>query len=101
MAKTSYGEILCVERIQWLLYCIVSIHLYSTSCSVTVYSNQKRLQCKKPRDKRAVLREVKEALGAPVSIVDRVEGRSWLHHTELVEISHHTRKANSDILDVH
>src|SRR6218665_3559882 len=30
MAKTS---ILCVERIQWLLYCIVSIHLYSASCS--------------------------------------------------------------------
>src|SRR6218665_468413 len=27
MAKTSYGEILCVEHIQWLLYCIVSIHL--------------------------------------------------------------------------
>ena len=33
MAKTSYGEILFVERIQWLLYCIVSIHLYSASCS--------------------------------------------------------------------
>src|SRR6218665_677681 len=33
MAKTSYGEILCVERFQWLLYCIVSIHLYSASCS--------------------------------------------------------------------
>src|SRR6218665_506289 len=34
MAKTSYGEILRVERIhQWLLYCIVSIHLYSASCS--------------------------------------------------------------------
>src|SRR6218665_455735 len=34
MAKTSCDEILCVERIQWLLYCIVSIHLYSASGSV-------------------------------------------------------------------
>src|SRR6218665_1292062 len=33
MAKTTYGEILCVEHIQWLLYCIESIHLYSASCS--------------------------------------------------------------------
>src|SRR6218665_2975890 len=36
MAKTSYGEILCVERIQWLLYCTVlylSIHLCNASCS--------------------------------------------------------------------
>jgi len=41
MAKTSYGEILCVEHIQWLRY------------------------------------------------------------TELVQTSHHTRKANSDISDVH
>jgi len=28
-------------------------------------------------EKRAVLRERKEALGSPVNIVDRVEGRSW------------------------
>src|SRR6218665_2336329 len=33
MAKTSYGEILCVESIQWLLHCIESIHLYSAYCS--------------------------------------------------------------------
>src|SRR6218665_2909227 len=33
MAKTFYGEILCMECIQWLLYCIVSIHFYSPSYS--------------------------------------------------------------------
>src|SRR6218665_1277089 len=33
MAKMYYGEILYVECIQWLLHCIVSIHLYSASYS--------------------------------------------------------------------
>src|SRR6218665_1136561 len=85
MAKTSYGEILCVERIQWLLYCIV-LHLYIYIALLAVHTNQKRFQCKTPSEKRAVLRERREALGSPVSKVDRVEGRSWLCHTELVQI---------------
>jgi len=41
-----------------------------------VHANQKRFQCKRPREKRAVLREQKEALGSLVSKVNRVEGRS-------------------------
>jgi len=81
-------------------YCIV-LYLYIYIALLTVLTNQKRFQCKRPREKRAVLRERKEALGSPVSKVDRVEGRSWLRHTELVQILHHTRKANSDISDVH
>ena len=74
MAKMSYGEILHVERIQWLLYCIASIHYIVPHA---VHTNQKCFQYKRPREKRAVLRERKEALGSQVSQVDRVEGRSW------------------------
>src|SRR6218665_818894 len=87
MTKTSYGEILCVEHIQWLLYCIVSLHLYSTSCSAH-QSEALPVQKTHRERERAVLRERKEALGSPVSKVDRVDGRSSLCHTELVQISH-------------
>jgi len=36
-------------------YCIVSIHLYSTSCSADKESDhyQKRFQCERPRERRA------------------------------------------------
>src|SRR6218665_3777987 len=81
-------------------YCIV-LYLYIYLALHAVLTNQKRFQCKRPREKRAILRERKEALGSPVSKVDRVKGRSWLCHTELVQISHHTRKRNSDISYVH
>ena len=43
-----------------------------------MHTNQKPFQCKRPRVKRAVLRERKDALCSPVNKVDRVEGRSWL-----------------------
>ena len=52
MAKTSYGEILRVERIQWLLYCIVSIHLYSASCSA--HQSEALPVQKTQREKRSV-----------------------------------------------
>src|SRR6218665_1855507 len=61
MAETSYGEILCVERIQWQLYCIV-LYLCIYIALLAVHTNQKRFQCERPREKRAVLRERKEAL---------------------------------------
>ena len=57
-------------------YCIV-LYLYIYIALLAVHTNQKRFQCKIPREKRAVLRERKEALGSPVSKVDQVEGRSW------------------------
>ncbi|PGH37896.1 MAG: hypothetical protein CRN43_18455, partial [Candidatus Nephrothrix sp. EaCA] len=44
---------------------------------LAVHTNQKRFQCERPREKKAVLRERKDALGTPVNKVDRVEGRSW------------------------
>jgi len=65
-------------------YCIV-LYLYTYIALLVVHTSQKRFQYKRPREKRAVLREQKEALGSPVSKVDCVEGRSWLHHTELVQ----------------
>ena len=55
-----------------LLYCIVSIHLHSASCSA---QQSEALPVRETQ--RAVLRERKEALGSPVNKVDRVEGRSW------------------------
>jgi len=55
------------------LYCIVYIYI----ALLEVHTNQKRLECERPREKRAVLRERKEALGSPANKVDRVEGSSW------------------------
>src|SRR6218665_1121946 len=60
----------------FLLYCIV-LYLYIYIALLAVHTNQKRFQCKRPREKKAVLRERKEALGSPVNKADRVEGRSW------------------------
>ena len=44
------------------LYCIV-LYLYIYMALLTVHTNQKCFQCERPREKRAVLREWKEALG--------------------------------------
>ena len=57
-------------------HCIV-LYLYIYIALPAVHTNQKRFQCEKPREKRAVLRERKEALGSLVNKVDRVEGGSW------------------------
>src|SRR6218665_1672246 len=59
-----------------LLYCIV-LYLYIYIVLLAVYANQQRFQCEVPREKRAVLRERKEALGSPVNKVNLVEGRNW------------------------
>ena len=68
-------EPLAFEKII-VLYCIV-LYLYIYIALLAVHTNQKRFQCERPREKRAVLRELKEALGSPVNKVDRVERRSW------------------------
>src|SRR6218665_1806352 len=57
-------------------YCIV-LYLYIYIALLAVHTNQKRFQRERPRQKRAVLRERKEALGSPVNKVDRVEGGNW------------------------
>ena len=54
-------------------------------------TNQKRFQCERPQEKRAVLRERKEALGSPVNKVDRVEGVSWLQSAGPVIAKAHVR----------
>ena len=41
-------------------------------------TNLKRFQCERPREKRAVLREQKEALCSPVNKVDRIEQGSLI-----------------------
>src|SRR6218665_557478 len=87
-------------------YCIV-LFLYIFIALLTVHTNQKHFQCKRPSEKRAVLRERKEALGSPVSKVDRVERVGSCRRKELV-MSYRTctnlasyKKANSDMSDVH
>ena len=62
-------------------YCIV-LYLYIYIALLVVHTNQKHFQCERPREKRAVLREQKEALGSPVNKVDRVEGGSWFQRSD-------------------
>src|SRR6218665_1646855 len=59
------------------LYCII-LFLYIYIALLAVHTNQKRFQCERPREKRAVLRDRKEALGSPVNKVDRVYRRKEL-----------------------
>src|SRR6218665_1111336 len=68
----------CIVLYCIVLYCIV-LHLYIYIALLAVHTNQKRFECERPREKRAVWRERKEALGSPVNKVDRVEGRNSLH----------------------
>src|SRR6218665_1875341 len=49
------------------MYCIV-LYLYIYIALLAVHTNQKRFQCKRPREKRVVLRERKEALGGCVRV---------------------------------
>ena len=58
-----------------VLYCIVSIHLYSASCSA---HQSEALPVRETQREESSLERTKEALGSPVNKVDRVEGRSWL-----------------------
>ena len=61
----------------------IVLYLYIYIALLVVHTNQNRIctwnrfQCERPREKRAVLRDRREALGSPVNKVDRVEGRSW------------------------
>ena len=40
-------------------------------------TNRKRIQCERPREKRAVLRERKDTLGSAANKEERVEGVIW------------------------
>src|SRR6218665_3918601 len=84
--KSCALEILCAHRLKkirgniacrlFFQYCFV-LYLYIYIALLSVHTNQKRFQCERPREKRSVLKERKEALGSPVNKVNRVEGRSW------------------------
>ena len=65
-----------LESTDVILSCIV-LYLYIYIALLAVHPNQKRFQCERHLEKRAVLRERKVSLGSPVNKVDRVEGRSW------------------------
>jgi len=74
------------KRIQFILLYRIVLYLYIYIALLAVHTNQKRFQCERPREKRAVLRERKEALGSPVKKVDRVEGRSWYEYPSLQKL---------------
>jgi len=77
-SKTTKPNI-CIIDLQKTLITLVSmdivLYLYIYIALLAMHTNQKRVQCERPR---AVLRERKEAVGSPANKVDRVEGRSWL-----------------------
>src|SRR6218665_792659 len=52
-----------------VLYLLLYLYIYIAL--LAVHTNQKRFQCERTKDKRAVLREQKEALGSPVKSVSR------------------------------
>src|SRR5688572_26766820 len=63
-----------------MLYCIVLyISIYITP--LAVHTNQRRSQCERPREKKEVLRQPKEAFGQPVNKEERIEGGSWFLDT--------------------
>src|SRR5688572_10380041 len=61
-----------------LKYCIV-LYLSIYIAPLTVHTNQRRSQCERPREKKEVFRQRKEALGPPVNKQERVKGGSWFH----------------------
>src|SRR6218665_486527 len=66
--NSSSTETTCSSRMSIVLYLYIYIAL------LAVHTNQKRFQCERPREKRAVVRERKKALGySPVNKVDRVQ----------------------------
>ena len=64
-------EITATHPLNFALYLCIFIAL------IEVHTNQKRFQCERPIEKRAVFRERKEALDTQVNMVDHVEGGSW------------------------
>jgi len=46
---------------------------------LAVHSNQRGSQCERPREKKEVFRQRKEALGSPVNKQERVKGGSRFH----------------------
>src|ERR1043165_5899834 len=60
------------------LYCIV-LYLSIYIAPLAVHTNQRRSQCERPREKKEVFRQRKEALGPPFNKQERVKGGSWFH----------------------
>ena len=61
-----------------IVHCIV-LYLSIYIAPLTMHINQRRSQCEKPREKKEVFRQRKEALGPLVNKQERVKGGSWFH----------------------
>jgi len=70
--------LLIVFVYMFVLYCIV-LYLSIYIAPLAVHTNQRRSQCERPTEKIEVLRQRKEALGAPVNKQERVKEGSWFH----------------------
>src|SRR6218665_2574036 len=55
----------------------IVLYLYIYIALLAVHTNQKRFQLEIPKEKRAVLRERKEAFGSPVNKEERVKVGTW------------------------
>src|SRR5688572_7511726 len=58
--------------------CLV-LYLSIYIAPLAVHTNQRRSQCERPREKKEVFRQRKEALGPPVNKQERVKGGSCFH----------------------
>src|SRR6218665_432908 len=67
--RTYVRMYVCMYICMYIYACMHCIVLYRFIyiALLAVHTNQKRFQCERPREKRAVLRERKEALGSPVN----------------------------------
>src|SRR6218665_2155877 len=77
VALEQIVEEISIPKHDAVVYCIV-LCLYIYIVLLAMHTSQMRFQYERRREKRAVLRERKKALGSPVNKVDRVEGRGWI-----------------------
>src|ERR1043165_9058729 len=61
------------------IYMCIVLYLSIYIAPLAVHTNQRRSQCERPREKKEVLRQRKEALGPPVNKQERVKEGSWFH----------------------
>src|SRR5688572_28679897 len=59
------------------IYIVLYLSIYIAP--LAVHTNQRRSQCERPREKKEVFRQRKEALGPPDNKQERVKGGSWFH----------------------
>ena len=60
------------------MYLYIAFYLYISIALFAAHNNQKRFQCERTREKRAVVIERKEALGSPVEALGSLVSKECL-----------------------